>query len=1249
MSGIVTHIVSGEALSAVAEVVAAANSSIQAAGTDLTAIAQAAVVAQGATVTALANTDFNNATQVQDLHDSAVAGLADQVSNAVVGVVGQAQLGTLGADTLTGGTGNDAIDGLDGNDVISGGGGNDQLYGSAGNDILTGGAGDDRLDGGAGYDKASYADAAAGVAIDLTAGTAHGIAAGDTANVGNDTLVAIEAVIGSEFADTFNAAGFTGSTGIPGRPIGFDEFEGKGGDDTINGTVNASGEILTRISYVSAAAAVTVDLAAGTGHGTAAGDAAQVGNDTFVNVNSITGSAYDDTLLGGNNPNGTYEQFEGRAGNDFIDGRGGYDFANYANDPTTTTGITVHLAAGTVTGDATVGTDTLRSVEAVRGTNFADVYDATGFSGTSTNAGSSGTFNNFDGQGGNDTIIGNGNTRLQYSQSLAAVTVDIAAGTAHGTAAGDVANVGTDTFTGVNAVMGSMFDDTLLGSALNDTFQGLAGNDFIDGRGGFDTAQYNNLTYITGAISVDMASGVVIGADASNGTDTLRSIEGIQGTFFNDTYVATGFSNTSTNAGNNGTFNQIEGMGGNDTITGNGNTRVGYFNATAGVTVNIQAGTADGDTSVGHDTFTGVNSATGSAFADTIIGDGNSNTLNGGGGNDTIDGGGGADLAVFAGARGSGYTVSFNTPSAGQVQVQDSVAGRDGTDILTNIEVLQFTDQSVLIASGTSGAPIDISDNRLSFGATTNAFNTLTGTNNDFVKIGFSLSGHLINLGAGTGDTVILGQTGFYSLNLQNVENLVGSAGIDTVNLVTTTTSLSVTNVENVNANDFSGAATDDTLTLTNNVSGLSVNLAQGNNTLNLAAGANSFVNIGSVQHINGSAGDDTLTVSGGLFEPGNNPIVNLGAGNNTLNFGMQGVTLTALNIQHLNGNSLDNFITFNNNVSGIAVDLGIGNDGISLANGANSLSLTNVENIGANDFTGAASNDTLTLTNNVSGLTVNLQQGFNTLNLAAGINQLDGLYSVDIVNGSAGDDILTVNGLYTPNNDLVIDLGAGNNTLNVGSNYSSFSLLNTAHLNANSQDNFISLNNDVSGLAVDLGAGNDTLNLASGANSVSLSNVENINTADNFGGTAPLSDDTLSLLNDVNGITINLQQGNNTLNLAAGSNTLTTYNVQTINGTGLNDALTLQNQNYGTTIDLGGGNDTLALADGGNFVTVSNIENVIGGNGSDNIVVASVAGTTTVTGGFGRDFIYREFGPAQCPLPQRRQFSRRGRRRYRQ
>ena len=78
-----------------------------------------------------------------------------------------------------------------------------------------------------------------------------------------DTLVDIEGVVGSDFADTFNAAGFTGSTGLPGIAAGQNDFEGRGGDDLIIGDLNPLGQAVTRIEYLSATEAVTVDIAAG--------------------------------------------------------------------------------------------------------------------------------------------------------------------------------------------------------------------------------------------------------------------------------------------------------------------------------------------------------------------------------------------------------------------------------------------------------------------------------------------------------------------------------------------------------------------------------------------------------------------------------------------------------------------------------------------------------------------------------------------------------------------------------------------------------------------------------------------------------------------------------------------------------------------------------------------------------------------------------------------------------------------------
>jgi Ca2+-binding RTX toxin-like protein len=562
-------------------------------------------------------------------------------------------IGTDGDDTLNGTSDDDTIIGLNGNDVLSGGAGNDTLFGGDGNDTLLGGAGNDTLLGGQGIDLAVYTGASVGITANMTTGTV-------TTGLEIDSLSGVERIRGSNFADTYDARGFKADASpAPGTSPLFNEFQGGAGNDIIHGNG------FTRISYLDAHSAVVVDIARGL---EMTFDIAGVGWDTFGGVNSVVGSNVGfDQLSGSNNAPFTTENFEGRGGNDQINGRGGFDRAIYSNDPAVTAGISVNLAAGIVAGDAATGTDTLFSVEAVRGTAFADTFDATGFTASSTNAGSAGVdahgaaFNEFEGMGGDDTIIGNGNTRVSYNFALAGVTADIQAGSGQGTATGDLAGVGHDTFTGVNALQGSDFDDLLFGSdnapRTAENFIGGVGNDLIDGRGGFDRAVYSNDPALTAGISVHLADGIVTG-DARVGTDILQSVEAVRGTKFADTFDATGFTASSTNAGSDGAnasgaaFNDFEGLGGDDTITGNGNTRVSYDNATAGVTVSLGfggSGTATGDASVGTDTFiSGVSRVRGSDFADTISGNGGNNFLEGQGGSDTLTGGAGLDHFIYS-------------------------------------------------------------------------------------------------------------------------------------------------------------------------------------------------------------------------------------------------------------------------------------------------------------------------------------------------------------------------------------------------------------------------------------------------------------------------------------------------------------------------------------------------------------------------------------------------------------------------
>jgi hypothetical protein len=129
------------------------------------------------------------------------------------------------------------------------------------------------------------------------------------------------------------------------------------------------------------------------------------------------------------------------------------------------------MAAGTATGDASIGTDTFTGVNSVFGSAGADTYVATGFVG-GVGAFNSADFNIFEGLAGNDTITGNGNTRVIYANASAAVTVDLSLGTAYGTAAGDLASIGTDVITGgVNSVTGSAFGDTLTAATLRSSLE----------------------------------------------------------------------------------------------------------------------------------------------------------------------------------------------------------------------------------------------------------------------------------------------------------------------------------------------------------------------------------------------------------------------------------------------------------------------------------------------------------------------------------------------------------------------------------------------------------------------------------------------------------------------------------------------------------------------------------------------------------------------------------------------------------
>ncbi|HYN00470.1 MAG TPA: calcium-binding protein, partial [Aestuariivirgaceae bacterium] len=136
-------------------------------------------------------------------------------------------------DWLIGADGQDTLIAHDGDDVLLGGGQNDQLEGGLGNDFLDGGAGADSLDGGPDTansgglgDTALYVFAQSGVSVNLATGS------GTRGDAVGDTLIGIENLVGSEFADEL--IGNAGTNLLLGLG-GDDLLEGRAGADVIAG------------------------------------------------------------------------------------------------------------------------------------------------------------------------------------------------------------------------------------------------------------------------------------------------------------------------------------------------------------------------------------------------------------------------------------------------------------------------------------------------------------------------------------------------------------------------------------------------------------------------------------------------------------------------------------------------------------------------------------------------------------------------------------------------------------------------------------------------------------------------------------------------------------------------------------------------------------------------------------------------------------------------------------------------------
>ena len=301
--------------------------------------------------TIIGGINFGDAVDVDLQRATQTGGFADgdtliSIENVGGSIENDVIRGNEAANIIVGNDGNDLIEGRDGddqlfgdssslrlgfnigfsnfepgNDTLDGGAGNDQLFGEGGNDTLIGGSGSNTLDGGSGIDTASYATSTAGVIATLTGINGNGIALG----AGSDTLVSIENIIGSNFADQIGGSAIANVIDGGG---GNDLIAGGGGADTLIG-----GAGIDTASYAGSTAGVNVNLGTlspigvlfggtvfiQTAVGTGTGGAAQ--GDTLSGVENQLGSNFADMLTGNIGAN----RLDGGAGDDTLNGGAGND------------------------------------------------------------------------------------------------------------------------------------------------------------------------------------------------------------------------------------------------------------------------------------------------------------------------------------------------------------------------------------------------------------------------------------------------------------------------------------------------------------------------------------------------------------------------------------------------------------------------------------------------------------------------------------------------------------------------------------------------------------------------------------------------------------------------------------------------------------------------------------------------------------------------------------------------------------
>lgn len=343
---------------------------------------------------------------------------------------------------------------------------------------------------------------------------------------------------------------------------------------------------------------------------------------------------------------------------------------------------------------------------------------------------------------------------------------------------------------GNDRICGGPGADKIYGGRGNDQINGGGGNDWLEGERGNDV--------LIGGAGNDRLIGL-------NGDETLRG----------------GPGNDDINGGPGA--DKLYGDGGNDVLRGGfnddllnggaGRDIASYSGTPGAVTVDLRYRGSQ-QTHDGRDTLVGVEDLVGSAFSDSLSGNGKSNRIDGGPGYDYLDGGSGGNDIAYGGADGAECERFSKTRNCGQVDTPKRgtavvlSSGLDGDSLVVNGDTASnrikiSREGKKYQVEETAGAGVYVgkfensgcrsSNRKLAVCPSSGKMNLILatgGSGNDVIRIGAGIPKPVeVRLNGGEGSDTLFGGKGndtleagdqYYGSTRGN-DKLYGGAGIDSL------------------------------------------------------------------------------------------------------------------------------------------------------------------------------------------------------------------------------------------------------------------------------------------------------------------------------------------------------------------------------------------------------------------------------------------------------------------------------------